>query len=396
MPDVRVILYSGKGGVGKTTIAAATGCRCSAANLNTLVLSLDIAHSLSDLFVLPVNLHDHGKGLPVKVRKNLWIQEIDVQEELERYWGDIYRYIATLFRTTGLNTLVAEELAILPGMEEVVGLLYLNQYCQKKTYDVIIVDCAPTGESLRFISMPTALEWYIKKIFPWERSFARIARPVAKMMTDIPLPEESYFDALHALFKRLEGVESVLLDKKTTSVRLVTNPEKVVLKETQRAFMYFCLYGMNIDCVIVNRIFPRTIRDRYFRKWISSQSRYLEEIRSYFAPVPVLPLRLFEEEIVGIKKLETIAETLFEKADPARVLYSEEPYSFVKQNGHYVLKLKLPFADRKHVDLFKDRDELIIRIGSFKRHVPLPRALAKATPGEARFVDGNLNVTFGG
>jgi arsenite-transporting ATPase len=393
---MRIILYSGKGGVGKTTMAAATGYRCSAANLRTLILSLDVAHSLADLFDLPVSLHDRGGGLPIKIKKNLWIQEIDVQEEVERFWGDIYKYIAALFKTTGLDAVVAEELAILPGMEEVVGLLYINQYCKQKAYDVIILDCAPTGESLRFISMPTTLEWYIKKIFPWERSFARIARPVAKMMTDIPLPDDSYFKALHSLFKRIEGVELILLDKKVTSVRLVTNPEKVVLKETQRAFMYFCLYGLNTDCVVVNRVFPETIQDPYFRKWISSQSRYLEEIQAYFSPVPIFPLRLFDEEIVGLKKLDAIGEALFNRFDPSRVLFSEEPYSFAKENGKYTLKLKLPSMDSKHVDLFKDGDELIIRIGSFKRHVPLPRSLAKATPGGARFVNGYLNVSFGG
>ncbi len=244
---VRILLISGKGGVGKTTVAAATGLAAAKRGHRTLVISFDVAHSLSDAFDLDRSLFDQNKGLPTRVADHLDIQEIDVQEDVERYWGDVYRYLALMFTSTGLSTVAAEELAIIPGMEDVITLLYLNQYIIDNTYDALIVDCAPTGESLRFVSMPTTLEWYMRKIFGIERSVVRAARPVVKMLTDVPLPDESYFAAIQRLFKRLEGIETVLIDPRTTTVRLVTNAEKMVVRETQRAYMYFTLYGMTTD-----------------------------------------------------------------------------------------------------------------------------------------------------
>ena len=256
---MRIIFFAGKGGVGKTSVAAATGIRTAEMGQKTIIMSLDVAHSLSDIFDLDRDLLDQNRGRPFNVNKNLWIQELDISEEMERNWGDIHRYLSTLFKTTGLDTILAEELAILPGMEEISLLLYINSYARKKKYDVIILDCAPTGESLRFISIPTTLEWYMKKIFKVEKRILKVARPVAKKVYDLPLPGDDYFDAIEYLFERLRGVEQLLADPEITSVRLVTNPEKIVLKETQRAFMYFCLYKMNIDGIIVNRILPDAV-----------------------------------------------------------------------------------------------------------------------------------------
>jgi len=390
----RVILFSGKGGVGKTTVAAATGYRCAQMGYRTIIVSLDPAHSLTDSFDIPVDLHDHKEGLPRQLSDNLWIQEIDVQEEVERWWGDVYQYLTTLFRTTGLDEVVAEELAIIPGMEEVVGLLYLNQYVKEKTYDVIILDCAPTGETLRFISMPSTLEWYIKKIFPLERNLVRLARPFAKMVTDVPMPEDSYFQGLKSLFDKLEGIENVLMDKNMTSVRLVTNPEKMVVRETQRAFMYFCMYGLTVDLIVVNRVLPPEIQDQYFQKWIASQGKYLEEIETYFAPVPVIKLKLFDEEIVGMERLQDLAHALYGTLNPCQVFFHEEPYSFTKEDSSYAVKLKVPFATKEHVNLYKDMEGLIIRIGGFKRHIPLPRALMRSKLQGAKLVDKCLTITF--
>ena len=206
--------------------------------------ALDIAHSLSDIFDIGKDLLDQNKGQPIKINKKLWIQELDIQEEIKTYWGDIHSYLSSLLNTTGLDEVLAEELAILPGMEEVSLLLYINKYVRAEEYDVIILECAPTGESLRFISIPTTLEWYMEKIFKLERTVVKYVRPVAKRVYDVPLPGEDYFQAIEDLFERLKGVDQILMDSQITTVRLVTNPEKVVLKETQRAFMYFCLYKM--------------------------------------------------------------------------------------------------------------------------------------------------------
>ena len=269
---MRIILFAGKGGVGKTSIAAAAGIKAAEMGKKTVIMSLDIAHSLSDIFDLERGLLDKNKGRPIKISKNLWIQELDVQEEIEKNWGDIHKYISTLLNTTGLDEILAEELAILPGMEEVSLLLYINRYVQQKKFDVMVLDCAPTGESLRFISIPTTLEWYITKVFKMERALAKYIGPVAKRLYNVPIPGDDYFEAISILFERLKGVDQILADPDITTVRLVTNPEKIVLKETQRAFMYFCLYKMNIDGIIINRILPEDVKDNYFKDWSESQN----------------------------------------------------------------------------------------------------------------------------
>ncbi|RPH89798.1 MAG: ArsA family ATPase, partial [Desulfobacteraceae bacterium] len=250
---MRIIFFAGKGGVGKTSVAAATGIKTAAMGKKTLIMSLDVAHSLVDIFDLGRNLLDQNRGKPIKVRDNLWLQELDIQEEIQKNWGSIHKYLSLLLNTTGLNEILAEELAILPGMEEVSLLLYINQYVQRKKFEVIILDCAPTGESLRFISIPTTLEWYMSKIFKMERTLVKVARPIAKRIYNVPLPGDDYFETLEKLFERLKGVDQILTDPQCTSVRLVANPEKIVLKETQRAYMYFCLYRMHIDAIVLNR-----------------------------------------------------------------------------------------------------------------------------------------------
>src|SRR5262249_49179287 len=254
-----ILLYTGKGGVGKTTVAAATGIALAARGKKTLVMSVDPAHSLADSFDLPLTLADKRRGAPSEVGENLFVQELDITEEIGRHWKDISGYITTLLAVTGVEEVLAEELAIFPGMEEVSALLYVNQYAREEAYDVLILDCAPTGESLRFVSLPPTLDWYMKKLFRLERSLLKVARPVAKKVVDVPLPPDRYFDNVETLASKLEGVDALLKDPKTTTVRLVTNAEKIVIKETQRAFMYFGLYGFTVDAVIVNRLLPENV-----------------------------------------------------------------------------------------------------------------------------------------
>ena len=270
---MRIIFYAGKGGVGKTTVSAATGLRCAELGHKTLIMSLDVAHSLADVFDLGSGLMDQGGGRPVEVAPRLWIQEIDLQKEIEANWGDIHMYITTILNTSGLDEVLAEELAILPGMEEISLLLHINRYRRSKRYDVILLDCAPTGEALRFISMPTSLEWYMKKVFKLERSLFKVSRPLLKSVSPVPLPDDTYFQNLERLYGRLEGVDALLHDPQVTTVRLVTNPEKIVIRETQRAFMYFCLYGLCMDGVVVNRVLPPSAGDDFFRDWRELQAR---------------------------------------------------------------------------------------------------------------------------
>ena len=393
---MRIIFFAGKGGVGKTSVAAATGIKAAQMGLKTVVMSLDVAHSLADIFDLDSGLLDQNKGQPVGVGNNLWIQELDIQEEIQRYWGDIYKYISGLLNRTGIDEVLAEELAVFPGMEEVSLLLYINKYVREKEYDVILLDCAPTGESLRFISIPTTLDWYMKKIFKWERTVAKYVRPVAKRVTDIPLPGDDYFQAIQDLFEKLKGVDQVLLDPEITTVRLVTNPEKVVLKETQRAFMYFCLYKMNIDAIIMNRILPDTVTDSYFSDWLKGQQRNFAEAAEFFNPVPIFPVNLFSGEIVGFDDLQELAEQIYADRNPLERFYTEEPYQLIKENNNYHLKLKLPFISKKDVELSKLYEELVIRIGGFKRHILLPRQVASLNSVSAKMEGEYLNVVFEG
>jgi len=393
---VRIIFFAGKGGVGKTSVAAATGIKAAEMGQKTVILSLDVAHSLSDIFDLERSLLDKNKGDPIKVSNNLWIQEIDIQEEMEKNWGDIHKYLSLLFSTTGLDEILAEELAILPGMEEVTLLLHIKRYVREKSYDVILLDCAPTGESLRFISIPTALEWYISKIFKMERTIAKYVRPVAKKIYDIPIPGDDYFVAIEHLFEKLKGIDGILVDPKITTVRLVTNPEKIVLKETQRAFMYFCLYKMNIDGIIMNRIIPDNVNDKYFKSWRKTQKQYIKKAEEHFSPIPIFPVNLFKAEVLGPKSLKVLADQIYSERNPLDLFFEGEPYNLSKINGEYRLMIKLPFLSKEDVEINKLSDELIVRVGSFKKHLMLPRQVAASESVKAKMEGQHLCIYFKG
>jgi arsenite-transporting ATPase len=261
---------------------------------------------------------------------------------------------------------------------------------------VIILDCAPTGESLRFISIPTTLEWYMKKIFKVEKTILKVARPVAKKVYDLPLPGDDYFDAIEYLFERLRGVEQLLTDPEITSVRLVTNPEKIVLKETQRAFMYFCLYKMNIDGIIVNRILPDTVEDTYFEDWRDSQRKYMEKAEEAFSPVPTFHVNLFRDEVLGYESLKAFADQIYGEKNPLERFFEGEPYSLTKENEEYQLIMKLPFIRKGDVELNKVSDELIVRVGSFRKHLLLPRHVAASKEVKARLEGEYLYIHFKG
>jgi arsenite-transporting ATPase len=392
---MRIILYTGKGGVGKTSISAATGLDLAWRGYKTLVMSVDPAHSLSDAFDLEQPLMDTEAGRLVNVAKNLWVQEVDVQEEIARHWDSVYSYVSALLNVSGLEQTLAEELAIFPGMEEVSSLLYVNQYVREKSFDVILLDCAPTGESLRFVSIPTTLEWYMAKIFKLERRVAKMVRPMLNTFSGVPLPQEEYFENLQLLHRKLSGIDKMLADPRVTTVRLVTQPEKVVLKETQRAFTYFCLYGLTVDAVIVNRILPAEVRDGFFSAWKSTQDRWVRAIEEFFAPVPVWRVPLFKDEMLGTDRLKRLGKALYGSRDPAGRYFAEPPYRFHKANGNYQLHLRLPFVTSEDVNLYKKLDELVIRVGGFKRHISLPQRMAHCEPLSARIKAGELVVVLG-
>jgi len=280
---MRILLFSGKGGVGKTSLSAATGVRLAELGYRTLVMSVDPAHSLADAFDFESGLFDRKTAEPCRVAERLWIHEVNIQNEIKVHWQRIWSYISSLLRTSGLGEVEAEEMAIFPGMEELSALLYVNQWQKEERYDVIVLDCAPTGESLRFVAMPTTMKWYMQHVFPVQRGLLKAVRPIANRVTPFELPPDNYFAAMKDLFDKIEGIDELLEDPRVTSVRLVTNAEKMVVRETQRAFVYFSLHGLTVDQVLVNRVLPEDVEDPFFREWRRTQEKFLKEVEAYFA-----------------------------------------------------------------------------------------------------------------
>jgi len=390
---MRILLFSGKGGVGKTSLAAATGVKLAELKYRTLVMSIDPAHSLGDAFDLETDLFHITTSDPLEISDRLSIQELNIQKEIKRHWQEISSYVSSVLRTTGISGVEAEELAILPGMEELSAMMYINQYRREKRYDVIVLDAAPTAESMRFISMPTTLDWYMKHIFPFQRNLLKAVRPIANRVAPFELPPDTYFGNIRDLFEKLEGVDDIMEDPKITSVRLVTNAEKMVLRETQRAFVYFSLHGLTVDQVVINRLLPDDVKDSWFNEWHKTQDTIVREIEDYFAPVPVKKLPLFSHEVLGKQRLEELARVLYaEHEDPAAVTRTEKPYTFEKVNGLYEIRMLLPFATKGEVELFKKGDELVVQIGTFRRHIGLPRSMAALSPSRARLESKVLTV----
>ncbi len=390
---MRILLFSGKGGVGKTSVAAATGVRLAEMGRRTLVISVDPAHSLSDAFDLGGALFHADTAEPLRIAERLSIQEVNINHEFKHYWNAISTYVTSVLRTTGLEGVEAEEMAIFPGMEELSAMMYVNQYRKSSEYEVVVLDCAPTAESLRFISLPTTLDWYMKHIFGFQRSLLKAVRPLANRLAPVELPPDSYFRNIQDLFQKIEGIDEILEDAEVTSVRLVTNPEKMVLRETQRAFVYFSLHGLTVDLIFANRVIPETVEDAFFKHWRLSQRKTLEEIEQYFAPVPVHRVPLFPYEVLGYDRLREFAASLYTSdEDPAAVTRSTAPFSFAREADHYEVRLDLPFAEKGEVGLFKKDDELVIEIGTVRRHVGLPTTMAGLQPSKARLEGRKLIV----
>jgi arsenite-transporting ATPase len=329
----------------------------------------------------------------LRVAPRLWIHEVNIQREIKRNWKTIWSYVSSLLRTSGLNEVEAEEMAIFPGMEELSALMYVNDWYKEKRYDVIVLDCAPTGESMRFVSMPTTMKWYMEHIFPVQRGVLRAVRPIANRVAPFKLPSDSYFASVKELFGRIEGIDELLEDPRVTSVRLVTNPEKMVVRETQRAFVYFSMHGLTVDQILVNRVLPADVEDAFFREWRQTQTKFLKEIEAYFDPVPVRCVPLFRHEVLGAERIRELAGEMYASGeDPAAVTRTDRPYSFQKKNGKYEVRLKAPFAEKGEVSVFKKGEHLVIEVGTMRRHVGLPNTMAGLVPGRARLDDGVLVV----
>jgi arsenite-transporting ATPase len=388
MGGMRIILYTGKGGVGKTTVAAATAVRASQLGRRTLVMSTDPAHSLADVFDRPLG------GDPTPVCQNLWAQEINVLDEIRTHWGEVAQYLAALFASHGLDEVVAEEMAVVPGTDELCGLLQIRRHALAGRFDCLVVDCAPTGETLRLLSFPDAARWYMEKLFPWERRVMRTVRPAIQPLVGIPLPRDHVFAGVERLFRSVEAVKALLVDARRTTVRLVLNPEKIVIKESLRALTSLSLYGYTADAVVNNRVLPEVPGERWLGRWRAIQAQHGTQIREAFAPLPVWDVPLFEREVVGLPMLERMAEALFARRDPLD-RYVTSPVQEVRAEGsRYRLSLRLPFVSQAEVTLDKIGDEMVISVGSMRRHLILPRALATASVEGAHLEGGWLHIVF--
>jgi len=385
---VRVILYMGKGGVGKTSVAAATALRSAQLGYRTIILSTDSAHSLSDSFDLALG----GELQPII--PNLWGQEPEVSHTVETRWGTVREWMSALLAWRGMDEIVADEMAILPGMEELANLLYIVDYSRSGKYDVIIVDCAPTGETLRFLAFPEILRWWMERMFPIGRKAASLVHPLVSRLTNIPMPDDEVFASVESLFSELDQIRSLLTNQDETSVRLVVNPEKMVIKEAQRTFTYLNLYGYLTDLIICNRLIPDKVDDQYFSFWKKSQSQYYTVIEEGFAPLPISSVPLLKQEVVGVPMLKVMADALYGDDDPTKVFFRGQAQQFRQEDEHYILTLALPFTEKGDISLTQSGDELTIRVGNFKRNIILPHVLIGLAATEARFEENKLKIQF--
>ncbi len=385
---MRTILFTGKGGVGKTTMAAATALLAARRGYKTLVISTDAAHSLSDSFEVPLD------STPRPIVANLFGQEVSAIEEIERNWGEIKTWLAALFASQGVNSIEADELSVFPGMEELFSLMEIRAYNKSGEYDVVIVDCAPTGDTLRLLSAPEITNWYLKHIFPIQRRAAKAVRPMANRILPFPFPGDSVFEAVKKLTTQLAEMKEILEDGRQTSIRLVVNPEKMVISEARRAYTFFSLFGYSVDLVIVNRIIPNKVEDPYFQKWKAIQENYLGQIEETFAPIPILSSELFSQEIVGLTLLEKAGDAVYQSADPARLFFAERPIRIEKADGRYVLSIHLPFVEKSRLDVSQKGEELLLKAGPIKRNILLPRILLNHSILGAKFDKDRLRITF--
>ena len=386
----RTILYTGKGGVGKTSVAAGTARMCAAEGMRTLVLSTDPAHSLAESMQVELGAE------PAHVEGNLWGQQVQAQEEMERHWSGVQDWLGELLIERGIDRISAEELTVPPGMDELFALLRLQAQHRAGEWDAIVVDCAPTGETLRLLAFPDVARWWIDKVFPMERQILAAARPIARTLLDIPLPTQAVFADLQRLSENLIEMSEILRDRRSATVRLVMNPDKMVIGEAMRTFTYLNLYGFLTDAVIVNRVFPAQVGD-YFAGWRRVQEEQMALVESAFAPVPILRAPYFETEVIGPEMLDRLADALFGSAyPPAGVLFESLTQELTAVEDGARLRLSLPFVEKTEISLKKVGMELIVGVGGQRRTIMLPPSLANLRASAATFQDGSLEVIFDG
>ncbi|MHB8509544.1 MAG: ArsA family ATPase [Candidatus Dormibacteria bacterium] len=389
---MRVILYTGKGGVGKTSVAAATAVLAARSGKRTMLISTDPAHSAADSFDI------EGTRGKQQVAPNLWLHEVDALQELEANWKRVHGYMTALLAAQGVDEIVADELASPPGMGEVASLMWIRKYHQEKQFDVLVVDCAPTGETLQLLSFPEVARWWLNRVFPLQRRLMKVARPILQPMVDVPLPKDEIFASMKDLLMDLDGTRDILANPEITSVRLVLNLEKMVIKEAQRAYTYLNLYEYQTDAVVVNRVLPPASAQEgeFLAGWRRSQAHYEEQVEASFGGLPILHGPHFEREVVGQEMLLRLGEAIFGADDPTRVMHQGRSQRMERDGADYVLCIDLPFVSKGEIELVQKESELFVRVGPYKREITLPRVLARRKSKGAKFDDGTLRIAFAG
>jgi arsenite-transporting ATPase len=386
----RILLFTGKGGVGKTTTAAATALRCADAGLRTVVLSTDPAHSLADAFDVELG------PLAAPITTTLWGQQLDAQERMEESWHDIQGWLQEVFSWAGVEGLEAEELSVIPGLDEIFALADIKQYAESSEWDVVVVDCAPTAETIRFLSLPDILSRYMERLFPVGRRVNKLVAPVLSRVTSLPVAGDDVFEATRSFYDRLDGVREILTDPLRTSVRLVVNPERMVIAEARRTYTYLSLFGYRVDAVVANRLLPDAVADPWFERWKELHVEHLQAIEDGFAPLPVLKVDLAPTELIGLDALRGFGAQVYGELDPASRLHEGQPLRITRRGGRSTLALDLPFADRDDLELGRRGDELLVRVGPYRRAITLPDSLRTRPIVDAALRKGTLKVTFEG
>ncbi len=382
---MRIILYLGKGGVGKTTISAATAVRSAMMGKRTLVVSTDLAHSLADCLNKPLTSE------PKELAPNLWAQEVNALDEMRRGWGKLQDSMSKMLRKRGIDSVMAEELALIPGMDEIVSLINIYRNAREGNFDVVIIDAAPTGETVRLLSMPDTFQWYAGRIMNLQSGTLNLARPLIKAF----LPSAEILDAVNELSERVKVLREVLGNPDISSYRPVVNPERMVIKEALRAETYLALFGYPIDAVVCNRVLAKgEYHDSFLQELYQNQAKYLQQIHNTFAPLPIWEAPYYSHEIIGISPLGNLADVIFGELDPTQVFYRGQIQEITRQGDIYVLRLPLPHVEMDKVLMTRKGDEMIIEIGNFKRDITLPSVLANQEATVARFVNKSLEIHF--
>ncbi len=385
---MRIILYTGKGGVGKTSVAAATACKIADCGKKVLIMSTDQAHSLSDSFNMKLG------NEPVNIADNLYGMEIDTVFENEKTWGNLKGYFKEILLAKAKENIESEELLVFPGFEELLSLIKIKEIHDEGKYEVLIVDCAPTGETMSLLKFPDTFKWWMEKIFPIKKKGAKIAKPIVEATIKIPMPTDDTFDEIEKLYEKVDELHKLMLDKEKVSLRIVTTPERIVIKEAKRSFSYLHLFDYNVDAVIINKIFPQESMEGYFEKWDTVQKEAIEEIAESFKGIPILKLSLMSDELREYKTLKEVGNIIYEDINPEEVLFTEKIFELKKDGNNYIFSISMPFVDKNQLNLSQRGDEIIIAIKNERRSIILPKKLQAKEIRSAKYEEGKLNIFF--